>query len=565
MAIKSGFFNSVDSDRKYDAEDMNEFFDGLVNEGVFSTIGDTLLVSATTGLQIVVGSGRAWFLKSWIVNTVDKFLTLDAADLTYPRYDAIVLDMDKTLNVRENDIIIVKGTPAASPVNPSLISSEDHLQKALAYIYVDANETVIEQIDITNNVGESGCPFVTALLDHVTIEELLVQWRSQFDAWMTQVELDLVAIDTGDVLDELAEIRARANTRKNFLINGDMGIAQREGEGSVKTNHTAAAAYTTVVDRWRLYGYGASNLLWRIEKGTGPDGQNTFLGTVTTLESSIGSTFLSAFCQDIESSVLASLHKGTSDAKDMTLSFLWKSNVSGTFIVEVKDWDNDWSVSIPFTSTGDGNWETIELLIPKETTQALQLDEGAGLGIAICLGAGSNYTAGGSLQSTWGVQTDNKRYYGQTSLVGAASNYFEITDVQLELGSQPTIFERVPFFKELALVQRYSEWHDKFEFLAMCYNATSPGRITAHARAYAASKRSQPDELCYSSAATVLPTVHTLSDLVFSGSGDASADGDYPAFTMWGTGTMVVGTVYECRFMDCHWDSELTPTWRIIT
>ena len=176
MAIKSGFFNSVNSDRLYDAEDVNQFFDGVITDGVLETIGDIFLVGPSSGLQLVVESGKAWFLNSWIVNTSDLFLTLDDADITYDRIDIIALDFDKSDLVRENDIVLVTGTPAGVPVPPTLVDTATHLQKPLAHILVVANETVIGVEDITIKVDTVDCPFSEVLtelvvnVDDVTIE-----------------------------------------------------------------------------------------------------------------------------------------------------------------------------------------------------------------------------------------------------------------------------------------------------------------------------------------------------------------------------------------------------------
>ena len=165
MPIQSGFFNSIDGDRKYDAEDVNRFFDGVLYEGVSQYIGDTLLVIPSSGMQIGVGSGKAWFLKSWIENSSDAFRTLADADVTYDRIDIIALDFDKSDEVRDNTVIIVEGTPAASPVPPTLIDTSTHIQKPLAHILVEANETVIQAGDITNKVGTVDCPFSAGLTD----------------------------------------------------------------------------------------------------------------------------------------------------------------------------------------------------------------------------------------------------------------------------------------------------------------------------------------------------------------------------------------------------------------
>ena len=69
MAIKYGYFNSVNGDRKYNAEDMTMYFKGLVSDGIFQTIGDMFVVTAGDGLTVTVGTGRALVNTHWIENT----------------------------------------------------------------------------------------------------------------------------------------------------------------------------------------------------------------------------------------------------------------------------------------------------------------------------------------------------------------------------------------------------------------------------------------------------------------------------------------------------------------
>jgi hypothetical protein len=57
--------------------------------------------------------------------------------------------------------------------------------------------------------------------------------------------------------------------------------------------------------------------------------------------------------------------------------------------------------------------------------------------------AGSNYTGGSSLQTTWG-NTTNRRARGQTNLT-TSGNYLQITGIQLEVGTVATDFENLPF------------------------------------------------------------------------------------------------------------------------
>lgn len=100
MAFTCGFFNSENGDRKYNAEQMSAIFDGIIADGVFTTIGDHMAVSAGTGMQVLVGTGKAWFDHTWNVNDAAYPLAIAASDVTLSRIDAIVLETNHSDSVR---------------------------------------------------------------------------------------------------------------------------------------------------------------------------------------------------------------------------------------------------------------------------------------------------------------------------------------------------------------------------------------------------------------------------------------------------------------------------------
>ena len=57
MSVSSGFFNSLNGDRKYNAAQMSAIFDGLIIDGVFASIGTAFAVKAAGGLTVNVGIG----------------------------------------------------------------------------------------------------------------------------------------------------------------------------------------------------------------------------------------------------------------------------------------------------------------------------------------------------------------------------------------------------------------------------------------------------------------------------------------------------------------------------
>ena len=184
MTLTYGFYDSINGDRTYDAKDLSQLFDGIINDGIFMSIGSYFLVTPGTGLQVVVGTGRAWFNSSWILNDAPIVLNLEPADLVLNRIDVVVIEINASEEIRANSVKIVKGTPGSSPVAPTLTNSQLIHQYPLAHIYVAAGVSSIIVANITNKIGTISTPFITGILQTIDSAALLSQWGSEFDVQM---------------------------------------------------------------------------------------------------------------------------------------------------------------------------------------------------------------------------------------------------------------------------------------------------------------------------------------------------------------------------------------------
>lgn len=199
MAITSGFFNSLEGDRKYDARQMGEMFDGLIMDGVFMSIGDALKTTPSSGMTVAVGTGRAWFLHTWAKNDSEYLIEVSAAESVLNRIDTIVLDVDNTEAVRNNTIKLIKGTPASNAKRSTLINTEDHKQIPLADILVPAGTTTLTVANITNIVGTDECPYVTGPLSIIQNDDILAAWQEEFDTWFEDVKGTLDSDTAGNL------------------------------------------------------------------------------------------------------------------------------------------------------------------------------------------------------------------------------------------------------------------------------------------------------------------------------------------------------------------------------
>lgn len=186
MAITYGYFNSINGDRVYSADQMSEYFDGLVSNGVYESVGGALQVMASTGMSVNVQTGRAIINSKWLKNDAVLPLEISAAHAVLNRYTAIVLRLD--LVNRLMTITTKDGTPASSPTKPALQNDASAVELCLAYVYVGAAVTSITQANITDMRGSSSCPWVTGIVDQVNTSTLFAQYQTAYQEFYAQMQ-----------------------------------------------------------------------------------------------------------------------------------------------------------------------------------------------------------------------------------------------------------------------------------------------------------------------------------------------------------------------------------------
>lgn len=268
MSVTYGFYNSLNGDRKYNAEQMSTLFNGIINDGIFANIGTAMVVEAYSGNTVKVGIGRAWFNGTWTQNDAILPITAEDSEVLLDRIDAVIVEVNKHEDVRENTIKIIKGTPASTPVNPTLEDSEYVHQHVLAYIYRTAESTEIKAANITNMVGTDTTPFITGILEVISQDVLLGKWRGELDDFVEAKGNELDAFKTTE---EAAFLTWWANLQT--VLDGDV-----------------AANLTRIVNDIGDKGYYSRNLLNPTLKTTtsngitctdNEDGTYTLNGTAT--------------------------------------------------------------------------------------------------------------------------------------------------------------------------------------------------------------------------------------------------------------------------------------------
>ena len=180
MATSYGFFNSLNGDRLYNADDVNTFLEGLVSpSGIYANVDSMLQVTPGSGLAVNVGAGKASVEHHWFKSDATETLSLTAAHQILNRIDDIVLRLD--IVNRSIGLAVITGTPASAPTAPAIVRNDSYYDLKLAQVYINAGAVQVIQQKITDTRLDSNvCGIITGLVDQLDTSA----FAAQLNAWM---------------------------------------------------------------------------------------------------------------------------------------------------------------------------------------------------------------------------------------------------------------------------------------------------------------------------------------------------------------------------------------------
>lgn len=206
-SLKFGFFNSKNGDRMYEADAFSNFLEGLINDGIYDTIGDKFHVKPADGqtaenLAVTVGTGRAYFNHKWIENPAAERINLEDDSFVssgFGRTDVIYLVVDSSAREcrigrskgKEYSLSTTTNYDAAAEVPEDTSTLKYH---ALAYLRLVNGLTSIETDRITNRIGiplEEGkasntvSPYVAAVVKQIDITDYVAQWNAEWSKFVS--------------------------------------------------------------------------------------------------------------------------------------------------------------------------------------------------------------------------------------------------------------------------------------------------------------------------------------------------------------------------------------------
>ena len=173
MTLTYGYFASASGDiRQYMQTDDANLFRQWWSNGIMNSFANSLQVTAlaSPNMSVYAGIGGCFIDGYWMYNNAALNLGIAANTSGNPRIDRIIVSIDE-VNARVVSIQVLQGSPAASPIPPSLTqNSGSTYQLSLAQVYVANGVNQILPGNITDERWTQYCGVMAASMGKFSIQ-----------------------------------------------------------------------------------------------------------------------------------------------------------------------------------------------------------------------------------------------------------------------------------------------------------------------------------------------------------------------------------------------------------
>ena len=240
--------------------------------------------------------------------------------------------------------------------------------------------------------------------------------------------------------------------RRNMIINGDMKVSQRFGDGYSANFSTSGGNY--IVDRFS--GYNTAGTARGVQSTIAPPGFTySCKFDITGADTPRTATAYAGLYYQIEGYDASALKWNTpSEAKSCTVSFWVRASVAGTYSLGLRDAAFAQHYVKPYNINQADTWEYKTINVPPPSSGTFNIN--TSIGFTLFWGIDIDDAASGVTANPgqWGAGNDYG-VSGMAHLFSTVGNAFYLTGVQCEVGKNATDFEYRPMGEELALCQRY--------------------------------------------------------------------------------------------------------------
>ena len=254
------------------------------------------------------------------------------------------------------------------------------------------------------------------------------------------------------------ELKKKVGQSKNLIINGAMEVAQR-GTSSTSSSYQTVDRFITGIAISNENPTQSQHTLTSSDTGPYEEGfrfsYHITNGNQTSPNLATNNIYMR---QRIEAQNVAnSGWNYISSSSFITLQFWVKSSVAQNFYGYLRSADGtSQRYAFETGSLSANTWTKITKTIPGNSNLQFDNNQENGLDVVIIPFWGTDSTDSGVSLNAWGAFSSSTRTPDSTSTWYTTNDAtFEITGVQLEVGSVATDFEHRSFAQELVLCQRY--------------------------------------------------------------------------------------------------------------
>lgn len=227
---------------------------------------------------------------------------------------------------------------------------------------------------------------------------------------------------------------------RNRIINGDCRVQQRSS--ATFTQGTGGYAGP---DRFNGVNVGTAGGSFTQSSGTIVEGgvtrQAVVQTVVTPISNTLGSNFWTGIAQNIEGTNCFDMV-----GKPISVSFLFRTNVTGNYTVALGENSNTFLYQFSAVANVPVR---VAFTAPANLNLAI-----ASNGLVVQVGAINTATYQSPTNNSW-LTGQYKTVAGSTNWGATAGNYISLTELQVEIGNSPTVFEVENISTQVAKCQRY--------------------------------------------------------------------------------------------------------------
>jgi hypothetical protein len=272
----------------------------------------------------------------------------------------------------------------------------------------------------------------TTSIDRIADCRKLAEGAAAFDLTYTPENYAPDTSESKEIEQHLAGIDAQLGLllAGDLIINGSMQIAQLGSSFTGLSN--GDTQYT--LDQWEFYEGGNMTGVIDIKRTadhpTTPNGYCLEID-VTTAQASAATNDIFRIQHKIEGQFLQHLQWGTSNARNLTLSFWVKGAQTGNHALCFYHVDGGYSYVASYSIDAANTWEFKTIAIPALTDQAFDNDNERSIQLMFTL---LSDTAHEGTVNTWELGF-NLSFSGAVNVLSSTSNNLRITDIRLQPGS----------------------------------------------------------------------------------------------------------------------------------